>query len=294
MKVATAGRPIRPAFFIARRNGSVLGAAAILRPQLWSHLPAPVAKIDRGPVCNDPGDLPDVLSALVKHTRRAGIFRLSVMPYWSDEMASQAAAILQGCGFSDVQTYSGNHVRSLRLDLTQTPSNELFEGRAFSRLRRKISIARREGANARRGQPSDMGTFRTMHETLLRREHLRVPPSGWYDAVASYFFSGNNSGTMFVCEFDATLIAAAFIMRQGEIATFAFGASTSRRLPFSTMTLPIVQGIEWAKSEGLSCFDLGGIPMTGDSDPRRASIAAFKSDFGGEPASFVHEFARWF
>lgn len=294
VKVVAAGRPVRPAYFLARRHGRVVGAAAILRPLLWGHVPLPLAQLDRGPVCDDPDDLPAVISTLVKHTRRAGIIRLSVMPYWSGEAASRTTAVLLSRGFSDVQTYGGSHVQSLRLDLTQMPLKGLFEGSRFYGLRKQVAFARRHGAAARRGKPADMVAFQTMHETLLRRERLRIPSSRWYNAVADYFFSGNQGGAMFVCELDADLVSAVFVVRQGSVATFAFGASTSRKMPFTKMIWPITQAIEWAKSEGLSWFDLGGIPMTGDTDPRRASIATFKSKFGGEPVSFVHEFARWF
>jgi lipid II:glycine glycyltransferase (peptidoglycan interpeptide bridge formation enzyme) len=46
-------------------------------------------------------------------------------------------------------------------------------------------------------------------------------------------------------------------------------------------------------AEGCDAFDMGGIPMSGDTDEKRRSIAQFKLDFAKQPVSLVGEHARW-
>ena len=59
------------------------------------------------------------------------------------------------------------------------------------------------------------------------------------------------------------------------------------------MALPMMAAVRWARDEGCTTFDLGGIPMEGDTDEKRAQIAQFKFDFAKERVSLVRQHARW-
>jgi lipid II:glycine glycyltransferase (peptidoglycan interpeptide bridge formation enzyme) len=59
------------------------------------------------------------------------------------------------------------------------------------------------------------------------------------------------------------------------------------------MVPAMAAAIRWAHAEGCDAFDMGGIPLEGDADEKRRSIAQFKLDFAKTPVSLVGEHARW-
>jgi len=292
--VATAAKPFVHSYFLARRNGRVVGAALILRTQAFGVMALPFAQIERGPVCDDPAQLPDVLKALLYQARHHGILRLSVMPYWAGEAKLQVERILGQNGFVDRQTFGGRHARSLRLDLSALSVDDPFAGSTLSRIRHEIRRAERAGATARRGQKPDLNAFREMHEQLLRLEGKQPPAAAWYEALAEHFLSCEERGAMFVCEHQGNVVAAVFVARHGALATYVMGASSGQELRFPKMILPMAATITWAKANGVECLDLGGIPMEGDVDAKRASIADFKRSISRTEVAFVHEHVRWF
>ena len=293
-KVATAGRPFTPSFFLARRNGHVAGAALVLRSRLWNTLALPFAQIERGPVSDDPEHLPAVLRVLREQALRRGIVRFSVMPCWIGESKKRAEQLLKQNGYADRQSFGGRHVRSLLLDLTNMSDNNLFAGRALFKVRQNIGRAERAGATARQGQKRDLAAYRTMHEQLLRLEGKQPPGVAWYNALAGYFLPPQGRGSMFVCEYQKKIVSAIFVALHGMRATYVMGASSGQPLRFPKMILPMAAAIAWAKRAGAKIFDLGGIPMEGDTDTKRASIAEFKRSFSRTEVAFPHEHVRWF
>lgn len=290
--VLTASKPFAPSYFLARRDGRVIGAGLLLRTQIGGFLNLPFAQMERGPVCNDPEDLPFVLHALRAHCLRHGILRLSVMPYWTDDGATRVGQILRSQGFVDRQMTNGRHARTLRLNLAALDAREPFAAASLAKVRREIRRAERAGATTRLGGREDLPAFRQMHEELLRLGGKSAPPVGWYDALAQYF--RGNRGSMFVCEYGGRAISAIFVTCHGGVATYIMGASSGEALRLPKMMLPMAEAIAWAKRKGAVVFDFGGIPMIGDLDAKRASIADFKYSFSRKEIALVHEHVRWF
>ncbi len=293
-KVATAAKPCAPCYFLTRRDGRVVGAALVLRTRVLGALALPVAQIERGPVCDDPDDMPDVLESLLGQTRRHGILRLLVMPYWVDEARPRIERSLKERGFSDVQSYAGSHVRALRLDLSPLSAHDPFAGNEFTKLRKELRRSERAGATSRRGREEDVDKFRGMLEQRLRSEGRRVPEKSYYDALKGHFLSCENQRTMFVGEYEGDVVSAIFVTRHGSVAAYVAGASSSRELSFSKMVQPMSCAVLWAKKQGSASFDFGGMPMQGDTDPKRNSIALFKRSFSRTEIDLVHEHVRWF
>lgn len=291
-EVLVAAKPFAPFYFLARRDGRVIGAGLLLRTQIGGFLNMPVAQMERGPVCAHPEDLPFVLQALRVHCVRHGILRLSVMPYWTGGDKLRVEEILRSQGFVDRQSFNGRHARTLRLDLSALDAREPFAGASLAKVRREMRRAERAGASTRLGGRRDLPAFREMHEALLRSGGRSMPPIGWYDALAGYFTAGR--GAMFVCEHGGRTVSAIFVACHGGVATYIIGASSGEALRFPKMILPMAQAIVWAKQKGADSFDFGGIPMVGDHDVKRASIAEFKYSFSHDEVSLAHEHVRWF
>ncbi|MDE2492621.1 MAG: peptidoglycan bridge formation glycyltransferase FemA/FemB family protein [Alphaproteobacteria bacterium] len=292
--VATAAKPVVPSYFLACRDGRVVGAALILRARAFRALTLPVAQIERGPVCDAPEHLPAVLAALVGQARSHGILRLSVMPYWAGEAKTEAEEVLRRRRFSDIQSYVGSHVRALRLDLSSLSGDVPFAGNEFTKLRKELRRSERAGATTRRGREEDIDKFRGMLEQRLHSDGKRAPTKLYYDALKDHFLSGEGQRAMFVGEYEGDAVSVIFVTRHGPVAAYVAGASSARELSFSKMIQPMSCAVLWAKEQGCASFDFGGMPMQGDTDPKRNSIALFKRSFSRTEIALVHEHVHWF
>jgi hypothetical protein len=291
--IATADRSCAARFFLARTD-RVVGAAVVLRPRFGGLL-APIARVDRGPVCDAPGDLPRVLAALAHTTLAAGVVRLTAMPYWADVEARQAEDALGRVRFRSVQRADGAHAATLRLALGGRTEEEIFAGGDHEGLRRKLRQAEAAGATARRGTSADLPSLERLHDDRMRSQRRSTTPRGkgkaWWAALGRELLPSR--GAIFVCDHGGAPIASLFATRHGELATFALGASSTAHRPFSKMALPMREAIRWAREVGCTAFDLGGVPLHGDTDPKRAAIARFKLDFATTRVHLVGEHARW-
>lgn len=290
-RVASSGKPFEPLYFLARRGGQVIGAALLLRTRLGL-VPLPAAQVERGPVTAKPEDLPVVLAALRRCCLKRGIVRLSVMPYWTGDDRPKAEIILRAAGFTDCQRFSGRHVRTLRLDLSALDPKRPWNSSTLSKVRQNIGRASRAGASVRRGRRDDLAAFAAMQASLLALEGRKPPPRRWYEALGDYFL--DPARAVFVCDYEGGPISAIFITLHNGLATYALGATSGRLLKFSKTVLPMTEAILWAQAAGAHTFDMGGIPMDGDPDAKRASIAEFKHSYSRTEAQLVHEHLRWF
>ena len=103
---------------------------------------------------------------------------------------------------------------------------------------------------------------------------------------------------LFFTEQAGAPVAVALTIQHGRLVTLLLAASA--RAPqepapfqkFGKMVPALVAAVEWARARGCD-FDLGGVPMTGDDDPKRAAIAQFKRDFSKTRVELAGAHARW-
>jgi hypothetical protein len=126
----------------------------------------------------------------------------------------------------------------------------------------------------------------------MERQGKRSRSEAWWRCLEE-FVANDARGKTFVCVHDASLVAACVVTRHGPAGTYAWGASVEDRLPFTKAVLPLVAAVRWAKDAGCEVFDMGGIPLLLDADPKRNAIAILKRDFGGTPTALTREHARW-
>ena len=83
------------------------------------------------------------------------------------------------------------------------------------------------------------------------------------------------------------------VARTNRRLTLLLGATSTERRPFSKMSPPLLEAIRWARGHGALELDLGGVPREGDTDAKRAAIAAFKHGFTKDTIDLVREHVRW-
>ena len=294
--LACAGRPFSAGFVLVRDDaGAVAGAAQVLRARA-AGLPLPYATIERGPVVADPAALPGVLRAIARAARRRGIARLSAMPYWDVTAGAPALAALQACGWRSTQTAAGPHAATLRLPLAGVPPEQLFAGSEHKKLRQEIRYAARAGALARRAGPEDLPRFTALHRALMQEQGLHARSDAWFRALAALDFGAGGCVGLFFTDLGAETVAAALTIRHGRLVTLLLAASArSPRNPdkkLAKMVPCLAAAVEWARAIGCD-FDLGGVPMNGDTDAKRLAIAQFKRDFARTRIDLIGQHARW-
>jgi Acetyltransferase (GNAT) domain len=286
--VAVAGRRFVTRFLLVRRRGEVIGAALVLRPRAVGPFALPLAIVERGPVVDDLENLPEVLGAL----RRRCPGRVQVMPYWAEGDADHAERILARGGFRPVQDWGSAHARTLRVELAGRDEAALFAGKQGESLRRKLRQADKAGATARRGTRSDLPALMRLYGDLMRGQGKGDKPHAYFDALGA-LVDGGKRGALFLCEHEGACVSALYASRHGRLATFVLGASSGAEKSFSKMVPAMAAAIRWAQREGCDAFDMGGIPLEGDPDEKRKSIAQFKLDFAKTPVRLTREHARW-
>jgi lipid II:glycine glycyltransferase (peptidoglycan interpeptide bridge formation enzyme) len=293
-------RKIATRYLLVRRREEsgelrLIGAARVTRPVALA-LPLPVGAVERGPVVADLADLPAVIGALASTAARHGIARLTAMPYWADDEAQEATRILAESGWKDAQEADGAHARTLRLPLAASTDAgeapvELFAGKEREALRRKLRQAEKAGATVRQGGAEAIEPLHALHTALMTGQGKHGRPRAYFEALHQAFVEPGD-GAFFLAEHQGETLAALFVVRHGAVATFVLGASSGVERSFSKMAPPMAAAARWAREQGCSVFDLGGIPAPGDADEKRASIAQFKLDFAKTPVTLAHEHAR--
>lgn len=292
-KVEVATHRVVPWLFRVHRGGELVGAALVLRPKVAFRLGLPVASVPRGPVVASLDDLARVLDVLRATLVRRGVLRMTVMPYWADEEAERAEIILREAKFESVQKVDGAHARTLRVDLRGKDDATVFGGKSGESLRRKLRQAEKAGVIARRAPSADVRILERLHGEMMRAQGRSTKPRAYFDALAALAGEERPRGAIFVAEHEGSALSALYASRHGARATFIVGASTSRESAVSKMAPAMAAAIRWAIAEGCETFDMGGIPMEGDTDPKRTSIAQFKLDFAKTPVRLVGEHARF-
>ena len=291
--VAVRGRAYQARYFVASREGRVVGTALVLRGSI-GRVGLPFAVVERGPVCAEIADIPAVLDALARTALRHGVAHLHVMPYWTGSDALAAERALVTSRFSDSQRADGAHPATLRLEVEGRSDESLFQGKEHAPLRHLWREALRAGAVVRGSDSTHFDAHRTLHAHLMQRQGKRHEASSWYEALATFLGSHPGSGAVFVVEFEGQAVGSVVALRHGSLGLYAYGATSARPLRFSKSVLPLIAAIQWARDQGCAQFDLGGIPAEDDRDPKRASIARFKRLFSRTPVRLTREHARWF
>jgi hypothetical protein len=276
---------------IVSDGARVSGTALLLRGRV-AGFGLPWASIERGPVVKAVEDLGPVLECLGRTARSKGIAKLRVMPYWDHENAMATERVLRAQGYRSVQRPDGAHATTLRLDLAGKDDEQLFAGSSKEQVRWRAGQAERAGARARRGSAADWVCLQSMHAALMTSQGKRGKSGAWWNAVQS-FAATDAHGALFACDYQGQVVAGCLVLRHGRLATYALGASSGLKLPFSKAVLPLVAAIRWARDAGCATFDLGGVPMADDPDAKRNAIATFKYDFDRQRVPLTREHARW-
>ncbi len=296
--LATSDRPFRAEYFLARERGrsggAVVGAALVLRSRLGV-APLPFAQVERGPVVGVPSRLGEVLVALRRALLLRGVVRLSVMPYWSGAERAHVEATLARLGFRAVDDDAGAHVRSVRMPLVGTEA-EVLGGSGRKTLRYELKQAAKAGVVSARARGEEARAFVALsRETMGAQGRAEAAKGDAFGLALARVTARSERVACFVSRDGASgrALGAVVVARTNRRLTLLLGATSTERRPFSKMSPPLLEAIRWARGHGALELDLGGVPREGDTDAKRAAIAAFKHGFTKDTIDLVREHVRW-
>jgi lipid II:glycine glycyltransferase (peptidoglycan interpeptide bridge formation enzyme) len=298
--------------FVARRNGSVLQAAAYgtLRAAFgWQEvrlalveegeikagalvvfrpLPAKVgtiAYVPRGPVVDweNAAHVAALLGAIKQAGKGQRAVYGAIEPDLRDTPANRALVTTHDLHEADAHMQPP---RTIVVDLT-APLDDILM-RMSQSTRRKVRLSDRKGVNIRHGGLGDIDSYTRMMETTGDRNDFDIYPPGYYRKALELF---GERAALFMASYEEEDIAGLMAFRMGERAYYLYGASSNKernRMPTYGLQWAAIQ---WAKAQGCTTYDMWGIPdedeetLEAEFRERRDGlwgVYGFKRGFGGE------------
>jgi len=177
---------------------------------------------------------------------------------------------------------------TMALDLTA--DLDAILARMKAKTRYNIRLAGRRGVVVREGGESDLGAFYRLMQMTSRRDGFPIHVREYYDEAWRLFVSPGR-GRFLLASYRGELLAGLMVFAFGREAWYMYGASSNRHRSLMPNHLLQWEAIKWAKGQGYSTYDLGGIPdevraLAEDEALQRRDglwgLYRFKRGFGGE------------
>lgn len=289
-----------------RQGGAIIGGAQILEKRMGRFFK--VGYLSRGPLLNNPADLPSLIDALksLSASRRYSYLAIS-LPYSSHD----AVPPLEAAGFQRRPPQMPPTVWARAtsvLDLTQ--DLEMLSSDMSSTMRKHIRRAFRAGVVVREGDAHDLPQFCALVKTLCARRGVTSNMPGTASLRKLWdHLSPSGSIKLFMAEQAGRPLCGLIVIALGFwVRAWRIGWTGDEEKLYSTQAA-YWTAIEWAKKQGYHHFDLMGLDERDVSElllgrsreqPFHCSITQFKVGFGGQLLLLPGEFcyfpnpvARW-
>lgn len=256
-----------------------IGASGIVRVYRAGRFGPLVARADRGPVAGSPEALELLLRETERLVRKIGVVAFRANPYIPEGSAPSLDEVFVRRKFRFVA--DGDYEKTLEVDLTQDPTALLGAFRKTTRS--EIRKAQKAGIRcvvANATQQAEI--FAAHYDAMVKRKGATPRPRELFLALSSHLVEHPERGFHLVSYHEDRVLAGVFVLRHGDRAIYAFGATGDEpdRLPKAHL-------LQWeamlrAREMGCSRYDLGGFSAgTGQDGQRSAtqSVNVFKSGF---------------
>lgn len=246
-----------------------------------------LARLRFGPVFAEPEDAADFIIALVDHYRRRGFFRLEVQLYEPAGRCGELIAyrVAQDCHFTSELSES----KATAVIPLASGGDDWSETRLAARHRWSVKKARRLGVRTEPMSESDLPQLSDQYVRMYRSRRLAVDPALVRATMTGMFsFLGETGGlALKMCVADGAMLGGLLIMREGERAFYALGATDPQRRDVPILHLGILESVTWASDAGCTLFDMGGYRLFADAADQLGKINSFKEGFRPQPLFFT-------
>lgn len=271
-----------------RQEGRLVAGAQILfRSAAWGLVR--MAYIPHGPLVNwQDSEQVAVLfnqidQAIYQH--RASLLKMEPR-LWDDEISAEAWRTFCQTNACLPDANTIQPPRTILLDLH--PSEEEILAGMKQKTRYNIGLAARKDITVRAGARQDIAAFTQLLHTTGQRNTFGVHEPAYYQAAFDLFAPGQ--AALMLAEYNGQPLAGVMVFRHGAQAAYLYGASSNVARDRMPSYAAQWAGIQWAKSQGCTSYDLWGVPdatlETLEAEFRQRDeglwgVYRFKRGFGG-------------
>ncbi|WP_047863795.1 lipid II:glycine glycyltransferase FemX [Rubrobacter aplysinae] len=280
----------QPLRLLLEKDGEVAGAGQFLLRSTFP-IPGKVMYASKGPWL--PWDDTEAVEAFFEEAtriaRREGAHTLKIEPEVYDER-EDVKKMLGGIGFEKAR-YDLNFDATILMDLDQ-PEDELMANMSGKTTRYNVRLAGRKGVEVREPEDFDWA-FEKFYEWLgdmaEQKEgyDLKRPPE-YYHRMMS-LLNEVDQGHFFFAFHEGQPLSVVYVFVFGNKMWYMQGASDRENRKLKPTYVLQWEVMRWAKSQGITYYDMVGIPKKenrDESDPYYG-VYKFKLGFGGEVVDFI-------
>ena len=273
---------------ISRQGQIVAGAQLLMRPLKGQGFPSLgyLGYVSRGPVLaqDDPLLMRQAIEALTAAAGRAGVRALILQPHGRGQ---GPVDLLAAGGFRPTER-SVAPVHTLLLDLR--PDTGEIMAQMKTRTRYNVRVSGRKDIVIRHGGEEDLENYSRLASLTGQRQGFSVPSYAYYRRLWQILAPAGQA-RLFLAEFQGELIAAQLAIAFGDTVLnrmTVWSGREGKRKPNEGLMWAAIQ---WAKEEGYSYYDFGGLSPKGAEayhtgaplpEELKGTVTSFKLGFGGE------------
>lgn len=281
IKGETGWRPVRLALL---EGGDIRGAAQVLIRSLPYGV-GRLAYVPKGPVLDYSNTelLQAMLGALRDLARDERVISLKIEPEIVEP--SPVTETLAADGLvpaPPVQMRS-----TIWVDLS-APEEEIL-ARQKQKTRYNIRLAERKGVEVRSGTVDDLPAWYDMYEVTSRRDTFTIHGLDYYQTVLGVL-QPRRMADLLLAYHEDDLLAGIIVFAFGHEAQYMYGASGNEKRNFMAPYLVQWRGMQWARAQGASIYDLWGIPDRLEENEDLWGVYRHKRGYGGEIVRYVGAF----
>ena len=183
-------------------------------------------------------------------------------------------------------------MRTLRMPIDAAIEADVYDGGPRKTLRYELKQAKKLGVVTERAEGAATRAFVDLENETMTAQGKRGRNARFVEALA-HVTTRSERIACFVARDSERALGAVLVARTDTRLHLVSGATSGVRRPFSKMSPPLVAAIAWARGHATKELDLGGIPREGDTDEKRARIAAFKYGLSKHEVALTREHVRW-
>jgi len=176
-------------------------------------------------------------------------------------------------------------VRTILLDLTLDEATLLANMK--EKWRYNLRLAERKGVKIREAKTSeDVHAWYALLQTTSERDQFGIHTLDYY-LRAWQIFAQRQQARLFLAEYDGQMLAGIFVTFFARQGTYLYGASSDEHRNLMPNYLLQWEAIRWARQQGATQYDFGGIAATDNENDPLAGVYRFKRGWGGKLVRFV-------
>jgi lipid II:glycine glycyltransferase (peptidoglycan interpeptide bridge formation enzyme) len=281
VKVQQGYEPLR---LTVSRQGRIVAGAQLLMRQMKGL--GTLGYVSRGPVLaqDDPFMMRETIAALTAAAAQAGVRALIVQPHGHGQ---GPADLLAAGGFRPTERTVAP-VHTLLLDLQ--PDIDAIMAQLKSRTRYNVRVSGRKDIVIRHGGEEDLENYSRLATLTGQRQGFSIPSYAYYRRLWQILAPAGQA-KLFLAEYQGELIAAQLAIAFGDTVVnrmTVWGGREGKRKPNEGLMWAAIQ---WAKEQGYSCYDFGGLSPKGAEayesradlpEELKGTVTSFKLGFGGQ------------